>query len=151
MCPWGLSPEDTQVISSVSLSGRGPRRKRKLCCSTSREKALYIYFNEDWGDVNKSPLPLLLSIHPTVYPSLSNPGCECFPLHCPPVPISAVHGLDIVIHLRCQTRERMFFRLFCLMSCEDRNLALALWFLNRLCLVDTKPLSRILEVNCEIE
>lgn len=29
--------------------------KKKLCCWASQERALYIYFNEETGDVNKAP------------------------------------------------------------------------------------------------
>lgn len=101
--------------------------KKKLCCSTSQEKALRIYFNEEGDDVNKVPF---LSSHPTFRPILPNPGCTCFPLHCPLVWISVVYGLDILIHLCSQTMKGMwdvlFFRLFCLMSRKDGKLAFVL-------------------------
>lgn len=66
MFPRGLSPDDTGVIFRVLLKGRSPLRKKKLCCSTSQEKVVHIYFNEEGGDVNNSLYrkpPLLFTSH----------------------------------------------------------------------------------------
>lgn len=53
--PAGSHLPTRQLFSEYCSQEGVLKGEKKLCCSASQERALYIYFNEETGDVNKAP------------------------------------------------------------------------------------------------